>query len=88
MNFRLHGVPGAHYESAHTRLFVHGRTETIRSCSNDSVAFAKSMMESGTNEDRVEKLLAAIKAHKDYTMLVRVQKVLWLARIFKTFFWG
>uniref|UniRef100_A0A1B0DQY5 Choline/carnitine acyltransferase domain-containing protein n=1 Tax=Phlebotomus papatasi TaxID=29031 RepID=A0A1B0DQY5_PHLPP len=66
---RLHGVPGAHYESAHTRLFVHGRTETIRSCSNDSVAFAKSMMESGTNEDRVEKLLAAIKAHKDYTML-------------------
>ncbi|XP_059616378.1 carnitine O-acetyltransferase [Phlebotomus argentipes] len=66
---RLHGVPGAHYESAHTRLFVHGRTETIRSCSNDSVAFARAMMQSGSNEKRVEKLLAAIKAHKDYTML-------------------
>uniref|UniRef100_A0A1B0CHY9 Putative carnitine o-acyltransferase crot n=1 Tax=Lutzomyia longipalpis TaxID=7200 RepID=A0A1B0CHY9_LUTLO len=66
--YRLHGVPGAHYESAHTRLFVHGRTETIRSCSNDSIAFAKSMMESGSDEDRVKKLLAAINAHKDYTM--------------------
>ncbi|GAB0099293.1 uncharacterized protein DMENIID0001_151450 [Sergentomyia squamirostris] len=67
--YRLHGVPGAHYESAHTRLFVHGRTETIRSCSNESVAFAKSMMESGSDENRVEKLMAAIKSHKDYTMM-------------------
>uniref|UniRef100_A0A1L8DZ57 Putative carnitine o-acyltransferase crot n=1 Tax=Nyssomyia neivai TaxID=330878 RepID=A0A1L8DZ57_9DIPT len=66
--YRLHGVPGAHYESAHTRLFVHGRTETIRSCSNDSLAFAKSMMESGNDEDRVAKLLAAINTHKDYTI--------------------
>lgn len=30
-------------ESGHTRLFYHGRTETIRSCSEESVAFCRAM---------------------------------------------
>lgn len=30
-------------ESGHTRLFYHGRTETIRSCTEESVAFCKIM---------------------------------------------
>jgi carnitine O-acetyltransferase len=40
--FRIYKNPCATYESASTRQFLHGRTETIRSCSNESVAFTKS----------------------------------------------
>lgn len=31
------------YETAHTRLFYHGRTETVRSLTNESLAFCKTM---------------------------------------------
>lgn len=67
---RKHGCPGPHYESAHHRLFIHGRTETIRSCSIESVAFAQAMCSgSGSDADRVRALHAAVKSHKDYTVL-------------------
>ena len=39
--YRIHQQPCPTYESASTRQFLHGRTETIRSCSVDSVAFTK-----------------------------------------------
>ncbi|KAJ2957227.1 hypothetical protein NQZ79_g7048 [Umbelopsis isabellina] len=39
--YRQHGEPCATYESASTRLFKLGRTETVRSCSVDTVAFTK-----------------------------------------------
>lgn len=64
--YRLHRTPGAHYESAALRLYVHGRTETIRSCSNESVAFAKAMCTQGSDADRAAKLKAAVNAHKKY----------------------
>lgn len=64
--YRLHKVPGAHYESAQTRLYIHGRTETIRSCSNESVAFAKAMTDGRNEKEKVEKLKAAVNAHKKY----------------------
>lgn len=64
--YRLHKIPGAHYESAQTRLYVHGRTETIRSCSNESVAFAKAMTDGRDEKEKVEKLKAAVNAHKKY----------------------
>ena len=41
--WRTHRTAVATYETAHTRLFYHGRTETIRTCSEDSVAFCKAM---------------------------------------------
>ena len=31
------------YETAHTRLFYHGRTETVRSLTNESLEFCKIM---------------------------------------------
>lgn len=62
--YRLHHVPGAHYESAGTRLYVHGRTECIRSCSKESVAFAKAMVESKNDQEKLDKLKAAINSHK------------------------
>jgi len=64
--YRLYKLPGAHYESAQTRLYVHGRTETIRSCSNESVAFAKCMTESTDDAEKVIKLKEAVNAHKKY----------------------
>ncbi len=37
------GHPTAVYETASTRLFLHGRTEVIRSLSKESVAFIEAM---------------------------------------------
>lgn len=65
-------MPAAHYESAATRKFIHGRTETIRSCSNESVAFARIMLDkSKKDEDKVKALKAAVDSHKKYTVEVR-----------------
>jgi carnitine O-acetyltransferase len=69
---RLHNEPGAHYESAGTRLFYLGRTDTIRSCSIESVHFAKTMLDpKSSNEDKKQALLAAVKGHKDYATQVK-----------------
>ncbi|XP_065345556.1 carnitine O-acetyltransferase-like isoform X1 [Cloeon dipterum] len=68
--FRLHNVPGAHYESAATRRFIHGRTETIRSCSSESVKFAQTMLNGAASaNEKAATLRNAIKAHKDYATL-------------------
>lgn len=65
--YRIHGEPGATYESAATRKFLHGRTETIRSCSEESVAFCSAMVDSSLDDRlKVETLRNAINAHKEY----------------------
>ncbi len=65
--YRLHKVPAAHYESAQTRMFIGGRTETIRSCSNESVVFAKAMCDGSTSdEEKLQALKDAINSHKKY----------------------
>lgn len=69
---RLHNEPGAHYETAQQRMFVHGRTETIRSCSIESTEFAKAMCSPpGTvsDQEKVQLLRAAVNAHKNYTVM-------------------
>ncbi|XP_039762865.1 carnitine O-acetyltransferase-like isoform X1 [Pararge aegeria] len=67
--YRLHKTPGAHYESAATRMYTGGRTETIRSCSVQSVAFAATMIDTrATAQDKLAAMRAAIAAHKDYTV--------------------
>ncbi|XP_069365666.1 carnitine O-acetyltransferase-like isoform X2 [Maniola hyperantus] len=67
--YRLHKTPGAHYESAATRMYVGGRTETIRSCSVESVAFARAMLDTQASaHDKLAALRAAVAAHKDYTV--------------------
>ena len=38
--------PAPAYESATTREFYHGRTETLRSCTPETVEFVKSMLSS------------------------------------------
>lgn len=66
-DFRLHKVPTAQYESAHLRIFDEGRTETIRSCSNESVAFCKAMVDDKVHVDQKVKLMrVAITEHQKY----------------------
>jgi len=52
------------YEASVTRLFAQGRTETVRSLSNESAAFVDAMLDpSTTPADRVAKLKAAAEQH-------------------------
>ncbi|XP_068192285.1 carnitine O-palmitoyltransferase 1, liver isoform [Antennarius striatus] len=57
------------YEASMTRLFREGRTETVRSCSNESSAFVKAL-ENGESEDRCRSLfrLAAENHQNLYRM--------------------
>lgn len=68
-NFRLHKTPGAQYESAATRKYIHGRTETIRSCSVESVAFAQAMLDDKKSDaEKLTALKAAVNSHKKYSI--------------------
>ncbi|XP_059048863.1 carnitine O-acetyltransferase-like [Achroia grisella] len=67
--YRLHKTPGAHYESAATRMYIGGRTETIRSCSIESIEFAKTMLDAQSSpKQKLAALQKAIQGHKDYTV--------------------
>lgn len=67
--YRYHKVPAAHYESAATRKYIHGRTETIRSCSNESIKFATTMLDkSADDKAKLNALKNAISSHKNYTI--------------------
>uniref|UniRef100_A0A1A9W5I6 Choline/carnitine acyltransferase domain-containing protein n=1 Tax=Glossina brevipalpis TaxID=37001 RepID=A0A1A9W5I6_9MUSC len=68
--YRLHKKPAAQYETAHLRIFYNGRTETIRSCSNESVAFAKGMLDEKLDDkQRAELLRKAVEGHRKYTTM-------------------
>lgn len=56
--YELHKRLGACYESASTRRFAHGRTETIRSLTKEVAQFCY--------EPNYETMQAAIKSHKSY----------------------
>ncbi|KAM9574576.1 peroxisomal carnitine O-octanoyltransferase [Guaruba guarouba] len=43
--YKRHGRPGCCYETAMTRRFYHGRTETVRSCTVEAVEWCKSMLD-------------------------------------------
>ncbi|CAH0474998.1 unnamed protein product [Peronospora belbahrii] len=59
----------ATYEASQTRIFLHGRTETTRSCSASSAKFTDAMKEVlgfVTTEEKKKHLLAAANAHVAY----------------------
>ncbi|KAF8924500.1 acyltransferase ChoActase/COT/CPT [Dissophora ornata] len=61
------GEPCATYETGSTRQFLHGRTETTRTLSSESVAFCKAMEDSSVKpEEKMKLLRAAIAAHQNY----------------------
>lgn len=64
---RLHGHPAAHYESASTRRFHGGRTETIRSCLPEIVNFANIHLKQNLSpQEKFKALQSAVNAHKGY----------------------
>ncbi|XP_005182585.2 carnitine O-acetyltransferase-like [Musca domestica] len=66
--YKHHKCIAAQYESAHLRIYYGGRTETIRSCSNESLAFARSMLNPSANDQiRVDLLKEAVNGHRQYT---------------------
>jgi len=68
--YLLQKEPGAHYESGGTRQFIHGRTEVIRSCSIESVEFAKAFVDSEvSSNDKFILMKKAIQSHNSYARM-------------------
>nr|XP_023700311.1 peroxisomal carnitine O-octanoyltransferase [Paramormyrops kingsleyae] len=62
--FRLHGRSGCCYETATTRRFYHGRTETMRPCTLEAQQWCQSMVDPTASMDtRRKKLLEAVSKH-------------------------
>ncbi|GAA6059823.1 hypothetical protein JCM10212_003735 [Sporobolomyces blumeae] len=65
---KTHNRPTATYETASTRLFARGRTEVIRTFSEDSWRWVKAMREGKTDAKTLYSLLAtATKTHNSLT---------------------
>ncbi|KAG9476540.1 peroxisomal carnitine O-octanoyltransferase [Eleutherodactylus coqui] len=62
--YKLHGRPGCCYETATTRMFYHGRTETMRPCTMEAVNWCRSMLDpASTHAQRQELMLKAFAKH-------------------------
>ncbi|XP_077160259.1 peroxisomal carnitine O-octanoyltransferase isoform X2 [Paroedura picta] len=62
--FKLHGHPASCYETAMTRRFYHGRTETMRPCTVEAVEWCKSMLDpESTPGQRYQLLQKAVSKH-------------------------
>ncbi|CAK8681382.1 peroxisomal carnitine O-octanoyltransferase-like isoform X2 [Clavelina lepadiformis] len=64
---RLHGKPAPTYETATTRQFYHGRTETCRTCTPELVEFCKAFID-GRPRPELQHLLKY--AHEKFTKLM------------------
>ena len=65
--FKMHGVNRPTYESAATRRFQLGRTETCRTVSNASVAWCKAMGDPAVDgQTRIKLFRDAINSHLEY----------------------
>jgi hypothetical protein len=61
---KLHGRFVATYETGHTRAFYHGRTDTVRTLSTQSMAFVKAMRDPSMSlAERFAALKGACDAH-------------------------
>ncbi|KAM8966463.1 peroxisomal carnitine O-octanoyltransferase isoform 1-T1 [Pelodytes ibericus] len=62
--YKLHGRPGCCYETATTRMFYHGRTETMRPCTEDAVKWCRAMLDpKATVSQRQDLMLKAFARH-------------------------
>jgi carnitine O-acetyltransferase len=67
--FKMYGVNRPTYESASTRKFQEGRTETTRTVSDQSVAFCRAHHDPSVPREEVVKLFrAALAQHTKYTL--------------------
>ncbi|KAJ2603766.1 hypothetical protein EV177_006616, partial [Coemansia sp. RSA 1804] len=67
--YRIHGELAPVYETASTRQFLHGRTETVRSLTSEAADFVE-VMESGASST-ADKYDALVKAAAKHQMLLR-----------------
>ncbi|MBN3278040.1 CACP acetyltransferase, partial [Polyodon spathula] len=66
--YRIYSLCCSTYESASLRMFRLGRTDTIRSCSQESLLFVRAMDDAAKqNQEKVDLLQKAIQAHRAYT---------------------
>ncbi|XP_061677090.1 peroxisomal carnitine O-octanoyltransferase-like isoform X3 [Syngnathoides biaculeatus] len=62
--YRIHKIPGSCYETAMTRRFYHGRTETMRPCTSEAVSWCKAMMDPTCEvHDKRKAMLQAFNKH-------------------------
>ncbi|KAJ5133295.1 hypothetical protein N7448_001675 [Penicillium atrosanguineum] len=67
--FKMYGKNRPTYESASTRKFQQGRTETTRTVSDESTAFCKAFADPNVSREEVVKLFrAALAQHTKYTL--------------------
>lgn len=67
--YRVFGRVVPTYESGHTRMFVEGRTETIRTVTSEVLAWLKVQDQSGADEaEVVDKLKRAMIRHKEISL--------------------
>jgi carnitine O-acetyltransferase len=67
---KMYGKNRPTYESAATRKYQQGRTETTRTVSDESTAFCSAMADPNVSREECEKLFrAAVNAHVKYTQL-------------------
>eukprot|EP00123_Amoebidium_parasiticum_P014942 comp22712_c0_seq1/m.35267 comp22712_c0_seq1/g.35267 ORF comp22712_c0_seq1/g.35267 comp22712_c0_seq1/m.35267 type:complete len:659 (-) comp22712_c0_seq1:615-2591(-) len=67
-HLRLYGKTASTYESCSTAAFKHGRTETIRPNTVETLAAAKTFLDpKATREEKLGKLKAANKKHSELT---------------------
>lgn len=73
--FKMYGKNRPTYESASTRKYQQGRTETTRSVSDESVAFCKAYADPSVPREEVVRLFrAALTAHSKYTAEASIGK--------------
>ncbi|XP_033836251.1 peroxisomal carnitine O-octanoyltransferase [Periophthalmus magnuspinnatus] len=62
--YRLYNEPGSCYETAMTRKFYHGRTETMRPCTSEAVEWCKAMVNPKCDMNtRRKAMLSAFNKH-------------------------
>lgn len=71
--YKMNGKPAPTYETATTRQFYHARTETVRSCTMESLEWSKAMLDpSITSKQRLDLFHKALKKHN--TLMTEAQK--------------
>ncbi|GCC21009.1 hypothetical protein chiPu_0000171 [Chiloscyllium punctatum] len=55
--YKFHGRPGSCYETATTRRFYHGRTETMRPCTVEAVEWCRAMLDPAVSNVKRQQLM-------------------------------
>ncbi|XP_060680936.1 peroxisomal carnitine O-octanoyltransferase isoform X2 [Hemiscyllium ocellatum] len=62
--YKFHGRPGSCYETAMTRRFYHGRTETMRPCTVEAVEWCRAMLDPAvSNVNRQQLMMKSFARH-------------------------